>query len=62
VYFSTLAILLFFYTLHKRHHANRITAFVHLSEKQREDEFEKVDYQDKLASLELKALTKKEKE
>ncbi len=62
VYFSTLAILLFFYTLHKRHRANRITAFVHLSEKQRRDELEKLDYQDKLASLDLKALLKQEKE
>ena len=62
VYFSTLAILLFFYTLHKRHRANRITAFVHLSEKQRKDELEKIDYQDKLASLDIKALLKQEKE
>ena len=62
VYFFTLASMLVFYTLHKRHRANRITAFVHLNEKQRKDEFEKTDYQDKLASLELKSLAKKEKE
>lgn len=62
VYFLTLALLLFFYTLRKRHYANRITAFIHLNEKQRKDELEKVDYQDKLAALELKALAKLEKE
>ncbi len=50
VYFSTLAVLFFFYALRKRHRANRLTAFLHLNEKQRKDELEKVDYQDKLAN------------
>lgn len=62
MYFLTLALLLFFYTLHKRHRANRITAFVHLSEKQRREELDKVEYQDKLMTLEIKTLTKQEKE
>jgi hypothetical protein len=62
IYGLTLAFVLVCYTLYKRHYANRIRAFVHLSERRRREELDLLDYEQKRANLEITALTKQEKE
>jgi hypothetical protein len=62
VYGISLAFFLFGYTLYKRHHAQRATAFAYMSEKERRDAQELLEYKQKEAALDLTVLAKQEKE
>src|SRR6185437_7463813 len=62
IYGLTLIFFFFCYTLYKRHYANQIRAFVHLSDRRRKEELDLLDYRQKQANLEITSLTKQEKE
>ena len=61
-YGVTLAVVLFFYSLHKRHLARRATAFAYMDKDKRQAVLEELDKKDKEATIELKKLEHQDRE
>ncbi len=61
-YGITLAVVLFFYSLHKRHLARRATAWAYMDKDKRQAVLEELDKKDKEATIELKKLEHQDRE
>ncbi len=61
-YGISLAIVLFFYSLHKRHLARRATAWAYMDKDKRQAVLEELDKKDKEATIELKKLEHQDRE
>jgi hypothetical protein len=62
IYGPVLALFLFGYTFHKQHYARQVSAFAYLSEREKREKYDEMEFQERQASLQIKTVEKEEKE